>query len=61
MNTDPKIYPNVIIENDSIIEEQSIIGIICKPIALNKVTKIGKNALIRAGTYIYENNLWNTR
>ena len=57
MNTDPKIYPNVIIENNSIIEEQSIIGIICKPIALKKVTKIGKNALIRAGTYIYENNL----
>ena len=57
MNIDPKIYPNVFIDNDSLIEEQCIIGIVCKPVPLNKKTKIGKNALIRSGTYIYEDNL----
>lgn len=57
MNIDPKIYPNVVIGVNSTIEEQCIIGILCKPVPLNKKTRIGKNSLIRSGTYIYENNL----
>ncbi len=57
MDKDFKIFPNVFIGINPSIEDQCILGMACKPIPLNKETKIGKNALIRAGTYIYENNL----
>ena len=57
MNINAKIFPNVVIGINPLIEEQCILGITCKPIPINKETKIGKNALIRSGTYIYENNL----
>ena len=56
MNIDPKIYQMYLLVLTQQLK-QCIIGILCKPVPLNKKTRIGKNSLIRSGTYIYENNL----
>lgn len=55
MTSDYKLFKNVQIGQGSVIEDFCIIGI--KSNIRNKLkTIIGKNSLIRAGTYIYEGN-----
>ena len=55
MTSDYKLFKNVQIGLGSVIEDFCIIGI--KSNLKNKLkTVIGKNSLIRAGTYIYEGN-----
>ena len=55
MTNDYKLFKNVEIGKGSVIEDFCIIGIKSKLKTKFKTT-IGKNSLIRAGTYIYEGN-----
>lgn len=49
------ILPNVVLEDNVIIEDFCIIGIET-PNSKNKITRIGAGSIIRSGTYIYQGN-----
>ena len=49
------IYPNVVLEEGATVEDYCVIGLPFKEMQ-NEETIIGKNSVIRAGSYIYAGN-----